>query len=194
MIHDQIEGRGITHAQVLEAMGTLSRRAFLPPELWPKAYEDHPVPLGPGATLSQPYIVALMLSALGPIQGKKVLEVGSGCGYVLALLARMGAEAFGIEWDAHLAHRSRVTLERLGCRAHVAAGDGALGWPEAAPFEALVLSCATPALPTSLMAQLTPQAVILFPEGHVTGPQTLIRLQNGQREELCGVAFVGLRQ
>jgi protein-L-isoaspartate(D-aspartate) O-methyltransferase len=194
MVEEQIVARGVRSPEVLRAMRRVPREAFLPAHRSSEAYLDCPVPLGPGSTLSQPYIVALMLDALGPVQGKRVLEVGSGCGYVLTLLEEMGAEAYGIELDDALAQTSRRTLAALGMRAQVKAGDGAEGWPEQSPFDALMLSCATPQIAPGLLAQCTSDAIVVFPEGAANEPQMLIRLQHGHRVALCPVAFVGLRR
>ncbi len=193
MVEEQIVARGVRSPEVLRVMRQVPRDIFLPVHRSSEAHLDCPVPLAPGATLSQPYIVALMLEALGSVSGRSVLEVGSGCGYVLALLAAMGAEAFGIELDESLASRSREVLASLGAAAHVHWGDGAEGWPGGGTFDGLLLSCATPRISHALMLQCASHAVVVYPEGEAHEPQMLMRLQQGHRIALCPVAFVSMR-
>lgn len=197
MVRDQIAARGVRDPAVLAACARVPRHRFLDPSQWGEAHGDHPVFLGPGSTLSQPYMVAAMLEALEVRPGDRVLEVGSGSGYVLALLEAIGATPFGVELDADLADHSRRTLGDLGFRAEVRAGDGAEGWAERGPYDGLLLSCAAPELPGALLAQLAPGARVLFPERDLLGRQELVRLRPGgfpPREELMGVAFVPLRR
>ena len=166
MVDDQIVARGIRDPAVLAAMRRVPRHEFVPERWREEAYADHPLPIGEEQTISQPYIVALMteLAAVGP--GTRVLEVGTGSGYQAAVLAELGAEVHTIEIVAPLARRARATLERLGYgRVHVRHGDGYRGWPEAAPFAAIVVTAAPPEVPPELLAQLAPGGRLVIPVG-----------------------------
>lgn len=194
MIRDQIEARD---ARVLAAMRAVPRERFLPVELRAQAHEDRPLPLGPGQTISQPFIVAFMAEALGLRGHERVLEIGSGCGYFAAVLALLAKDVCGVERDPALAAASQRTLDRLGfSNVRIRAGDGALGWPERSPFDAIVLSCAAAELPPDLWGQLGETGVALLPEGTAWGGQQLVRHRRHAggtlREELLAVAFVPL--
>lgn len=198
MVRDQIAARGVHNPRVLAAMAAVPRERFLPAGLQDQAYGDRPLPLGPGQTLSQPYIVAFMAEALGLRGHERVLEVGSGCGYFAAVLALLAKDVCGVELDPALAAASRQTLEALGhANVRIRAGDGAAGWPERAPFDAIVLSCAATELPAGLWGQLAEGGAALLPEGTAWGSQRLVlqRRREGRtlREELLAVAFVPLR-
>ena len=197
MLRFQLEARDIQDPKVLDAMRRVPRHAFVPAAWQPQAYEDHPLPLGPGQTISQPYIVAFMAQALALDGSERVLEVGSGCGYGCAVLSLLAREVCGIELDTPLAERSALTLESLGCaNVQVRAGDGALGWP-GAPFDALLLSCAAPVLPEALWNQLRAGGRALFPQDAGLGFQNLVLLTKTaggpERRSLLPVAFVPLR-
>ena len=166
MVDDQIAARGIRDSAVLAAMRRVPRHEFVPERWREEAYADHPLPIGEEQTISQPYIVALMteLAAVGP--GTRVLEVGTGSGYQAAVLAELGAEVHTIEIVAPLARQARATLERLGYgRVHVRHGDGYRGWPEAAPFTAIVVTAAPPEVPPELLAQLALGGRLVIPVG-----------------------------
>lgn len=199
MVRDQLAGRGVKSAWILEALGRIPRECFVPPDLRESAYEDHPLPIGHGQTISQPYIVAFMVEALALEGCERVLEVGSGSGYAAAVLAERVPEVWGIDLEPALLRQAQATLEALGRapRIHLRCGDGAQGWPEAAPFGAILVSCATPELPPALILQVADGGRIVFPEGTVEGPQHLIRLtRQGSRwirERLLSVRFVPLR-
>lgn len=198
MVRDQVAARGVQDARVLAAMVAVPRHRFLPPGLQAQAHDDRPLPLGPGQTISQPYIVAYMAEALGLRGHERVLEVGSGCGYFAAVLALLAKDVCGIELDPALAAGSQRTLDELGCtNVRIRAGDGAGGWPERAPFDAIVLSCAAAELPPDLWGQLAEDGVALLPEGIAWGGQQLVlhhrRSGRTWREELLAVAFVPLR-
>lgn len=176
MVEAQLLGRGIRDAAVLGAMGAVPREAFVPPDLAAAAYGDGPLPIGAGQTISQPYIVALMIEALALRPGDRVLEVGAGCGYVAAVLARMGAQVFAIERHAALGETARTRLAALGfASVHLRVGDGYAGWPEAAPFEAILVSAAGHAIPEALKSQLKVGGRLVIPVGP-PGGQTLLRL------------------
>ncbi len=166
MVHDQIAARGVTDPGVLGAMRTVPRHEFVPPGLRIEAYEDRPLPIGHGQTISQPYIVALMTELAAVKPGERVLEIGTGSGYQAALLAELGAEVYGIEIVEPLATAARDRLRRLGYDGvQVRHGDGYRGWPEAAPFAAIVVAAAPPEVPPALIEQLAPGGRLVIPVG-----------------------------
>ena len=196
MVRVQVAERGIRDRRVLGAMLDVPRHEFVPESLWNQAYEDHPLPIGAGQTISQPYIVAVMLEYLALQPTDRVLEVGTGSGYVTALLSRMCAEVYSVERHAELAAAAAATLERLGySNVKIRVGDGGQGWPEYAPFDAIVVSAATPEIPPALFAQLREGGRMVVPVGPPTSQQLqLIRKVNGQSEVqvLEGCRFVPL--
>jgi protein-L-isoaspartate(D-aspartate) O-methyltransferase len=163
----EIIERGVRDRAVIEAMRRVPRHLFVPPDEVAHAYEDRPLPIGHDQTISQPYIVASMseLAAVGP--GSRVLEVGTGSGYQTAILAELGAEVWSIEIVEPLLRRAAATLARLGYgeRVHLAIGDGYGGWPEAAPFDAVLVAAAPPRVPEPLMEQLAPGGRLVIPVG-----------------------------
>jgi len=178
MVREQIESRGVTNAQVLAAMRKVPRHEFVPEQWAVAAYEDHPLPIGCGQTISQPYIVALMTELVQPTQGAKVLEVGTGSGYQAAILAETGAEVYSIEILGPLAKESAERLKRLGYdRVHVKQGDGYLGWPEHAPFDAIVVTAGADHVPPPLVEQLKPGGRMVIPVGQLHGEQSLLLVQ-----------------
>lgn len=194
MVSEQIEARGIRDPRVLAAMRSVPRDAFVPPMLSASAWEDHPLPIGHEQTISQPYIVALMteLARVGP--GSRVLEIGTGSGYQAAVLAACGAEVWTIEIVPPLAEQAAATLARLGYdRVHVRAGDGSHGWPDQAPFDAILVTAAPEELPQALRAQLAPGGRLVAPIG-ADDDQTLQvhhRTDEGFRvERVAAVRFV----
>jgi len=178
MVREQIEARGITDAKVLSAMTRVPRHEFVPVAQRREAYEDWPLPIGHGQTISQPYIVAFMTAALGPKPGDRVLEIGTGSGYQAAVLSGLVAEVFSIEIVAPLAQRAEADLQRLGYgNVRVRAGDGYLGWPEAAPFDAIIVTCAPEAVPPALVDQLKVGGRMIVPVGRAFGAQELYLLR-----------------
>lgn len=167
MVEEQLRRRGITSPAVLEAMGRVPRELFVPPEERASAYEDVPLPIGHGQTISQPYMVALICQESGAGPGKRVLDVGSGSGYQAAVLAEMGATVHGIERIPELAEQSRANLEAAGYsdRVTIHVGDGTLGLPEHAPFDAIVVGAAAPSIPEPLYRQLVPRGRLVIPVG-----------------------------
>lgn len=164
MLKNQVEARGVADPRVLAALGTLPRHRFLDPSQEAEAYQDHPLPIGRGQTISQPYIVAFMAEALALKGTEKVLEVGSGCGYMVAVLARLSRQVFGIDLDPDLVRRSQATLEELDIsNATLRCGDGKLGWRSQAPFDAILLSCAADRIPPDLWEQLADGGRMLLP-------------------------------
>ena len=163
-------------------MWRVPRDRFVPEELREQAYEDHPLPIGEGQTISQPYIVAIMLEALQLTAQDKVLEIGTGSGYATALLAELAAQVFSIERHAVLAENSRATLAALGyTNIGTLTGDGSLGLPAAAPFDAILVSAAAPEVPGPLLSQLAEGGRMIIPVGSGDSQQLLfIRIINGQ--------------
>jgi protein-L-isoaspartate(D-aspartate) O-methyltransferase len=166
MVEQQIETRGVRDARTLAAMRKVPRHLFVPPGLVDQAYDDHPLPIGHGQTISQPYIVAFMTEALGLEGGETVLEVGTGSGYQAAVLAEIAAHVYTIEILPALADEARERLARLGySNVKVRAGDGYQGWPEAAPFDAIAVTAAAPRIPEPLQAQLRDGGRLVLPVG-----------------------------
>jgi len=199
MVRAQIETRGVRDPRVLEAMRRVPRHRFVPASLQAQAYGDYPLPIGQGQTISQPYIVAFMAEALRLKASDRVLEVGSGSGYAAAVLAELGAEVYGIELEAELHARSVATIQALGYhRIQLRCGDGFHGWIEAAPFDAILLSCAATEVPTPLWEQLKPGGQFLYPKGAESSAQELVlvtKTSQGSRERrLSPVRFVPMRR
>lgn len=166
MVAEQIAARGVKDAAVLRAMRRVERHRFVPASLRSRAYEDYPLPIGEGQTISQPYIVALMSVLLAVKPGDRVLEIGTGSGYQAAVLAEMGAEVYTIEIIPELGRRAAELLKELGYdRVRVKTGDGYQGWPEYAPFRKIIITAATPRLPEPLVAQLEEGGKIVAPVG-----------------------------
>lgn len=195
MVTLQIAARGVRDARVLAAMAEIPRHLFVPAEAAGQAYEDHPVPIGAGQTISQPYVVAFMTECL-KLQGReKVLEVGTGSGYQAAVLGRLAASVFTIEIEAGLARRAAALLGRLGfANVHVRAGDGFFGWPEEAPFDAVMVTAAAPEVPPALFAQLAEGGRLIIPLGDPAAFQrlTVITKRAGRPrvERVLDVRFV----
>ena len=166
MVRTQIEARGVRDARVLAALRAVPRHAFVPAPLADEAYTDHPLPIGEDQTISQPYIVAVMTELAAGAPGARVLEIGTGSGYQAAVLAELGCEVYSIEIVEPLAKSAAVRLERLGYnRVRVRAGDGYLGWPEAAPFQAILITAAPPRIPEPLLEQLAIGGRLIAPVG-----------------------------
>ena len=168
MVLTQLEARDIDDARVLEAMRTVPRHELVPEDARRQAYGDHPLPIGWDQTISQPYIVALMtqLSGVSAIGRPRVLEVGTGSGYQAAVLAELGCEVWSIEIVEPLGERAAADLRRLGYdRVHVRVGDGYAGWPEHAPFDAVIVTAAPPRVPQPLIDQLKVGGRLIIPVG-----------------------------
>ena len=177
MVETQIVARGIKDERVIKAMLKVPRHEFVPLEYRHMAYNDHPLPIGFGQTISQPYIVALMTEALELKPTDKVLEVGTGSGYQAAILGEICREVYTIEIIPELAERAKRTLKRLGYRnVFVKCGDGFLGWPEKAPFDAIIVTCAAPFVPPPLVQQLAEGGRLVIPVG-ADPYQVLMRLR-----------------
>jgi len=184
MVGEQLRARGIADERVLQAMARVPRQEFIPAPYRDQAYEDHPLPIAQGQTISQPYIVALMLEALAIKPQNKVLEVGTGSGYVTALLAELSGQVFSMERHADLAEEARETLVRLGYdNVKIFVGDGSLGLAESAPYDAILVSAAAFKLPPALVAQLAEGGRMIIPVGPADAQQLqLITIRNGQPE------------
>ena len=196
MVELQLRQRGIRDERILQAMAKVPRHEFVPSAFQYQSYEDQPLPIGEGQTVSQPYIVAAMLEHLELRTGDRVLEIGTGSGYQSALLAELVAAVFSIERQAPLAEGSQKVLQRLGYKnVHIRVGDGSLGWPEAAPFNAIIVSAAVPQAPRSLLAQLQEGGRVIAPVGTPEMQELqLIRLIAGRQlvTRLDGCRFVPL--
>ena len=195
MVVSQIAARGISTPTVLAAMRKVPRHLFVPDILVPRAYADHPLPIGRGQTISQPYIVALMTDVLQARKGMKVLEVGTGSGYQAAVLAELGCDVFTIEIIPDLAKWGKSNIQKAGYKnVKVRTGNGYNGWPEYSPFDAIIVTCAPESIPRPLISQLKEGGRMIIP----VGPQgmgqslTLVTKRSGkvQTDEIIPVRFV----
>jgi protein-L-isoaspartate(D-aspartate) O-methyltransferase len=197
MVEQDIEARGVKDALVLKAMRKVQRHLFVEQSLWPKAYNDHPLPIGDGQTISQPYVVALMTEALALRGDERVLEVGTGSGYQAAILAEIVKEVFTIEIRPEIYTKTRDRLQKLGYKnIHLKQGDGYLGWSEYAPFDAVIVTASANHIPPPLLTQLKEGGRLIMPLGSTTFYQNLTlvtkRLGKVEVKELGAVAFVPL--
>jgi len=196
MVRNQLIDRGIRDHRVLAAMRRVPRHEFIAPELQSEAYEDHPLPIGFGQTISQPYIVAAMLQHLALAPTDRALEIGSGSGYVTALLSCLCAEVYSIERHSELATRAQEAVGRLGySNVHIKSGDGSIGWQEFATFDAILVSAATSQIPAVLFVQLREGGRMIAPVGPIAAQELqLIRKLNGESQStvLEGCRFVPL--
>ncbi|MBC7317969.1 protein-L-isoaspartate(D-aspartate) O-methyltransferase [Candidatus Bipolaricaulota bacterium] len=192
----ELREKGIRDPRVLSAMEKVPRHLFVLPEYLPWAYDDRPLPIGLGQTISQPYIVALSTEALELSGEEKVLEIGTGSGYQTAILAELAKEVFTVERLPELSWEARERLRKLGYRnVHFRIGDGTRGWPEEAPFCAILVTAAAPKVPQSLLAQLSEGGRLVIPVGgRFHQDLWLVRKEGGRLvyEHLCPVSFVPL--
>jgi protein-L-isoaspartate(D-aspartate) O-methyltransferase len=193
MVAEQIATRGVTDAKTLAALRTVPRHLFVPAAFLRQAYEDHPIALAHGQTISQPYIVAFMTEALGLLGGESVLEVGTGSGYQTAVLAEIAARVRSIEILGTLADEARERLSQLGYRnVELRTGDGDAGWPEAAPFDAIVVTAAAPHIPEALVTQLRDGGRLVIPVGEQS-QELIMATRNGaslEQQRVLPVRFV----
>jgi len=197
MVTNQIEARGVKDAAVLAVMRKVPRHRFVPAEYISAAYEDHPLPIGYGQTISQPYIVALMTQSLRIKPGDKALEIGTGSGYQAAILAELGAETYTVEIIPELAHQAEARLRELGYdKVQVLNADGYYGWQEHAPYDAIIVTCAPDHLPQPLVGQLRDGGRLVIPIGPQGAFQTLWLFEKHGEEltstNLGDVVFVPL--
>jgi protein-L-isoaspartate(D-aspartate) O-methyltransferase len=197
MVERDLKGRGIKNSLVLAAMEAIPRHEFVPEKHRAAAYEDRPLPIGAGQTISQPYIVAYMSEALELTGKEKVLEIGTGSGYQTAVLARLAAAVYSIEIIAALSDQAKKNLAPLGfTNIELKVGDGFFGWEEKAPYDAILLTAASPKVPESLWRQLRDGGRMLMPRGEPGQTQRLIRVRKvaGKEvvEDLSAVIFVPL--
>jgi protein-L-isoaspartate(D-aspartate) O-methyltransferase len=197
MVDQQLKPRGIKDERVLAAMAKVRREEFVPADQRADAYQDGPLPIGYDQTISQPYIVAFMTEQLRLKPGDRVLEIGSGSGYQAAILADLVADVYTIEIVEPLAKTAEATLQRLGYKnVHLKVGDGYKGWPEEAPFDAIIVTCAPDKVPQPLMDQLKDGGRMVIPVGERFAQQLyLLEKQNGQLKEsvTLPVRFVPMR-
>lgn len=198
MVDEQLSARNIGDARVLEAMRRVPRHAFVPADLTNEAYEDRPLGIGQGQTISQPYIVALMAEVLRIAPTDRVLEIGTGSGYAAAVLAELGHEVVTLERHAQLAARARSILASLGMsRVHVHIADGTLGWPAEAPYDAISVTASGPVVPKELREQLALGGRLVIPVGDTVTNQNLLLVERTGPESfvettICPVRFVPL--
>ena len=199
MIETQLRARGISDARVLEAMRKVPRHLFVPEEVRTRAYDDNPLPIGHDQTISQPYIVGYMSEALQLQPADRVLEIGTGSGYQAAILGELAGEVYTIELVAELAERSRQVLADAGYRnVHVRHGNGYLGWPEAAPFQKIIVTAAPETIPQTLIDQLAVGGTMVVPVGSIHDDQVMTILrktdQGVVKRETLPVRFVPMRR
>jgi protein-L-isoaspartate(D-aspartate) O-methyltransferase len=199
MVTDQIESRGVRNQDLLQVMRTTPRHLFIPTRVRSMAYEDHPIPIGHGATISQPYIVALMTELLAPAKKHRILEIGTGSGYQAAILGQLAAEVYTVEIVPELASSAAKTLRDLGySNITVRQGDGYEGWPERAPFDGIILTAAPSEVPSALITQLAKGGRLVAPIGPMWMQELLVIEKKGDgtisRRSVCPVNFVPMRQ
>ncbi|HUN57323.1 MAG TPA: protein-L-isoaspartate(D-aspartate) O-methyltransferase [Candidatus Binataceae bacterium] len=185
MVTEQLEQRGIKNKRVLTAMRTVERERFLPGELAEHAYDDGPLPIGSGQTISQPYMVALMSEASALIGNERVLEIGTGSGYQAAILSRLAGQIYSVEIDRGLHQRAGAILRAMGIgNVMLRCGDGSDGWPDHAPFDVVIVTAAMPGITRPLLDQLRPDGRLIAPIGE-DELQTLVRIgrKNGVWQE-----------
>lgn len=196
MLETQLIPRGISDESVLAAFGEVARDKFVPGRFLEEAYQDHPLPIGCGQTISQPYIVALMTEALGLEGEEKVLEIGTGSGYQAAILSEIAKEVYSVERFKKLAEGARKVLDELGyTKVKIKVGDGTLGWEEFAPYEAIIVTAGAPHTPQSLIDQLKEGGRIVIPiGGGFSQMLTSVTKEKGKVKttEICGCVFVPL--
>ena len=197
MVAKQIERRGLMNERLLDALRRIPRHQFVPPEQRSHAYEDRPLPIGSGQTISQPYIVALMTSLLGLQGSENVLEIGAGSGYQAAVLGFMATSVHTVERHEPLVEQATQALAALGIQnVHIHTGDGSLGWSDAAPYDAIMVTAAAPRAPQPLLDQLADGGRLVIPVGSSGIQELQLWTRNGdtcQHESLIQVSFVPLR-
>lgn len=192
MVEHQLRGRGINDERVLEAMGTVPRHEFVSRKSWPEAYADHPIVIEEQQTTSQPYIIAAMLQAAEIKPGDRVLEIGAGSGYQTALLAELASQVFAIERYPTLVEAARQVLDRLGYNnIALVSGDGSVGLPQAAPYDAIIVSAAAPRVPAALVEQLAIGGRMVVPVGDAS--QQVLKLVRKHADGISETTLEGCR-
>lgn len=196
MVVEQLVKRGIKDSRVLQAMGKVPRHLFVDPALKSRAYDDYPLPIGEGQTISQPYMVAIMTEALELKGHERVLEVGTGSGYQTAVLAELASKVYSIERIEALAHRAADRLLQLGySNVQIKVGDGSLGWAEEAPFDAILVTAGAPSVPQALLQQLAEKGCLVIPVGEAHAQILKKIVRKGESycyTDLVGCVFVKL--
>ena len=196
MVEHQLRSRGIYHSAVLEAIAEVPRERFVPARKSREAYQDHPVPIGHGQTISQPYVAALMLQELDPLPEHRVLDVGSGSGYQTALLARLVKHVYAVERISELSENASGAIADLNVtNVSFRTGDGSLGWAEEAPFDRIICGAAAPHVPAPWLDQLADGGRMVLPVGQVESQMLVVVEKSGgetQTRTICGVRFVKL--
>lgn len=194
LVGQTIEARGISDERVLEAMRHVPRHLFVPESRRKNAYQDRPLPIGEGQTISQPFIVAYMTQMLDLQSGEKVLEIGTGSGYQAAVLSELTPRVYTIEIVEELGRQARQLFEKLGYNTiQTKIGDGYKGWPEHAPFDAIILTAAAEKIPQPLIEQLKPGGILVMPEGEPRGPQILIKVTKNEEGEITKKRMLPVR-
>ena len=196
MVKEQLIGCGINDERVLRAMSVIPRHLFLDQAFWPRAYGDHPLPIGFDQTISQPYIVALMTQALQLTGEEKVLEIGTGSGYQTAILAVLVSRVFTIEYQKDFSKKAKTLLKRLKIdNVEFTVNDGSLGWEDYTPYDGIIVTAGAPDIPEVLIGQLADGGRLVIPVGSLIN-QRLIRVIKGreiiEKHDLCGCSFVPL--
>ncbi len=199
MVAEQIQSRGIRNPDVLRVMRATPRHLFMPADVRYMAYDDRPVPIGHAATISQPYIVALMTELLAPAKQHRILEIGTGSGYQAAILGQLAGEVYTIEIVAELADSAAKALRDLGHRnVRVRHGDGYRGWPDFAPFDGIIMTAAPAEVPPALIAQLAKNGRLVAPVGTMRMQELIVIEKKGdgtlRRRTVCPVTFVPMRR
>lgn len=196
MVDAQLIPRGISDEKVLDVFRKVERHKFLPQDMQSSAYQDHPLPIGEGQTMSQPYMVALMTQCLALKGSEKILEIGTGSGYQAAVLAKLAKEVYSVERIASLAVRSRLLLQSLGySNVNAKVGDGTLGWPEYAPYDGIIVTAAAPKVPNAYIEQLKVGGKLVIPAGTMFSQVLTVIEKTGEgvtTKEICGCVFVPL--
>jgi len=196
MVEDQLVRRGISHPAVLKAMRKIKRHLFVAKKDWERAYDDTPLSIPCSQTISQPYMVALMTELIEPNKNKKVLEIGTGSGYQTAILAETCGQVYSIERHQELVDRAKEVLDELGyANVEIKCGDGTMGWPEQAPFDAIIVTAGAPEIPESLVQQLADGGLMVIPVGTQYRQNLELIKKRGDSyttKTVCGCIFVPL--